>query len=267
MGWITRWRRLAGTLGLIVMASAFVPGPALAADESALATAKKRGRLIVGTKYDFPPYGFVSEKKEVVGLEPDMAREFALYLFGNRDAVEFVEVTSANRVPFLVTNKVDIMIATMTITPERAKLVAFSEPYYNGGMTILVPKDNVDITKMADLAGKRVIVTQGGTNDVIVSKLNPPPAQILKFAHITECFSALIAGRADAFVQDVTILKPFADKNPAFKLAGGLYNDEPWGVGVRKDDAETLEWVNASLKRLKQSGRWDEFVKRWLSGN
>lgn len=257
---------LACAICLGLVSEVLRPVSAAWAQDSALAAAKKRGRLIIGVKYDYPPYGFVSEKKEVVGLEPDMAREFASYLFGSHSAVEFVEVTSANRIPFLATGKIDFILATMTITPERAKTIAFSDPYYNGGITIMVPKDTTDINKMADLSGKRVIVTQGSTSDVAVSKLSPAPRQILKFVHITECFSALQAGRADAFVQDITILKPFADRNPNFKVVGGLYNEEVWGIGLRKDDRETLEWVNASLRRLRESGKFDELVKKWLGG-
>jgi ABC-type amino acid transport substrate-binding protein len=260
----TRRSLITGITALALLGWAAFPAPAGAA-ESAVAAAKQRGRLIVGVKYDYPPYGFVNERKEVVGFEPDMAREFAGYLLGDRNAVELVEVTSANRIPFLVTNKVDIVLATMTITPERAKTIAFSDPYYNGGITILVPADRSDITQMADLKDKRVIVTQGSTSDIAVSKLSPAPRQILKFVHITECFSALQSGRGDAFVQDVTILKPFADRNPGFKLVGGLFNEEVWGIGARKDDQETVAWLNASLKRLRESGKYDELLKRWFA--
>src|SRR5205809_410229 len=100
------------------------------AQQSAVAAAKARGKLMVGVRYDFPPFGFVNEQRQVVGLEIDMTREMAANLLGNRDAVEFVEVSGPTRVPFLVTGKVDIVIAVLSITPERAKTISFSEPYY-----------------------------------------------------------------------------------------------------------------------------------------
>lgn len=262
---MTLVRRAMLTAGIaFVWLLATGPGEAASAQESAVAAAKKRGRLVVGVKFDYPPYGFVNEKKEVVGFEPDMARELAHYLLGDRNAIEFVEVTSANRIPFLVTGKADIILATMTITAERARTIAFSEPYYNGGITILVPDGTSDIREMADLKDKRVIVTQGSTSDVVVSKLSPGPRQIIKLVHITECFSALQGGRGDAFVQDITILKPFADRTPGFKIVGGLYNEEVWGIGARKEDGETVAWVNQSLKRLRESGTYDALLKKWF---
>lgn len=260
---MTRRSTLATVLAFAWLLTAGIPENVLAED-SAVTAAKKRGRLVVGVKFDYPPYGFVNEKKEVVGFEPDMARELAHYLLGDRNAIEFVEVTSANRIPFLVTGKIDIILATMTITAERAKTIAFSDPYYNGGITILVANGNSDIQQMADLKDKRVIVTQGSTSDVVVSKLSPAPRQIIKLVHITECFSALQGSRGDAFVQDVTILKPFADRTPGFKIVGGLYNEEVWGIGARKEDREAIEWVNGSLKRLRESGTYDALLKRWF---
>jgi len=232
-------------------------------DTSAVAAAKKRGRLIVGVKYDFPPFGYVNEQKQVVGFEIDMAREFAASLLGNRDAVELVEVSGPNRIPFLVTGKVDLIIAELTITPERAKTVAFSEPYYTGGYTIMVAKDTGDISTMASLAGKRVGVTRGSTADTIVAKLSPPPQDVLKLEHISELFSAIQAKRVDAVVQDIALLQPFVSKNPGYKLVGGLYNEEGWGIGIRKDDAETVAWVNDALKRMKQFGAMNDLLGRW----
>jgi ABC-type amino acid transport substrate-binding protein len=232
-------------------------------DASGIAAAKKRGKLVVGIKYDFPPMGYVNEQKQVVGFEVDMARELAASLLGNRDAVELVEVSGPNRIPFLVTGKVDLIIAELTITPERAKTVSFSDPYYTGGYTIMVAKETNDISTMPSLAGKRVGVTRGSTADTIVGKLSPAPQDVLKLEHISELFSAIQAKRVDAVVQDVALLQPFVSKNPGYKLVGGLYNEEAWGIGVRKDDAETVAWVNDALKRMKQSGWMNEALRRW----
>lgn len=248
---------LAGAASLVGL-----PEPA-SAQESALAAAKSRGRLIVGVKYDFPPFGFVNEQKQVVGFEIDLAREFARRLLGSPDAVELIEVSGPNRIPFLVTNKVDLVIATMTITPERAKTIDFSAPYYTGGYTIMVGKDNGSIARMADLAGKRVVVTRGSTADTIVSRLSPAPAQILKLEHISELFSAMQAGHVEAAVQDIALMQPFVKRNPGFKLVGGLYNEEAWGIGVRKGDKAALDFVNESLNALRQNGKIDESLARW----
>jgi len=253
----------AGLLLVAALAGVVADGTAQTADSSAIAAAKKRGKLVVGVKYDFPPFGYVNEQKQVVGFEIDMARDFAKALLGSTDAVDLVEVSGPNRIPFLVTNKVDIVIATLSVTPERAKTISFSDPYYTGGYTIMVAKDTSDISTMATLAGKRVGVTRGSTADTIVSKLSPAPAEILKLEHISELFSALQAKRVDAVVQDIALMQPFVSKNPGYKLVGGLYNEEPWAVGIRKDDTETVAWVNDQLKRMKASGALDQMLTKW----
>jgi len=240
---------------------------AQAADsESAVAAAKKRGRLIVGVKYDFPPFGFVDEKRQVVGFEVDIARELAANLLGKPDAVELVEVSGPNRIPFLVTGKVDLVIATLSITPERAKTISFSEPFYTGGYTIMVAKDRSDIKGLSDLSGKRVVMTRGSTAEPLLNKLNPPPQQLLKMEQISELYSVMQTGRADAGVQDIALLQPFVSSHPEYKLVGGLLNEEPWGVGIRKDDRETVKWVNDALEQMRKAGKFDALRKKWGLG-
>jgi polar amino acid transport system substrate-binding protein len=236
---------------------------ATSAQQSAVAAAKARGKLVVGVRYDFPPFGFVDEQRQVVGLEIDMTRELAANLLGNRDALELVEVSGPNRIPFLVTAKVDIVIAALSVTPERAKTVSFSEPYYIGGYTVMTTKDNAEIKDMSSLSGKRVGITRGSTAEAIVAKLEPQPAQIVKLEHISELLSVIQAQRVDAIVQDRALLQPFVSNNPGFKLVGGLYNEEPWAVGIRKDDKETVDWVNSQIGKMKQSGRLDEWLAKW----
>jgi ABC-type amino acid transport substrate-binding protein len=231
--------------------------------DSSVAAAKKRGRLIVGVKYDFPPFGFVDEKRQVVGFEVDIARELAANLLGNRDAVELVEVSGPNRIPFLVTGKVDLVIATLSITPERAKTISFSEPFYTGGYTIMVAKDRGDIKGLSDLSGKRVVMTRGSTAEPLLNKLNPAPQQVLKMEQISELFSVMQTGRADAAVQDIALLQPFVSKHPEYKLVGGLLNEEPWGVGIRKDDRDTIKWVNEALAQMRKEGKFDALLKKW----
>ena len=257
---------LKGLVALFVAAVALaIPHEALAqaAGESAVAAAKKRGKLIVGVKYDFPPFGYVDEQRKVVGFEVDLARELAASLLGNPDAIELVEVSGPNRIPFLVTGKVDLVIATLSITPERAKTISFSEPFYTGGYTIMVPKDRSDIKGLADLSGKRVVLTRGATAEALVNKLEPPPQQVLKMEQISELFAVMQAGRADAALQDIALLQPFVSKHPEYKLVGGLLNEEPWGVGMRKDDVETVKWVNESIAKYRQSGKFDAMLNKW----
>jgi ABC-type amino acid transport substrate-binding protein len=172
-------------------------------------------------------------------------------------------VSGPNRIPFLVTGKVDLVIATLSITPERAKTISFSEPFYTGGYTIMVSKDRSDIKGLPDLSGKRVVMTRGSTADPLIAKLDPPPQQLLKMEQISELYSVMETGRADAAVQDIALLQPFVSKHPRYRLVGGLLNEEPWGVGIRKDDAETVKWVNDSLEQMRKAGEFDALLRKW----
>lgn len=248
----------AALLSVSLLQAAHAQGP----DESAIAAAKQRGKLIVGVKYDYPPFGFVDEKRQVVGFEVDLAHELAKELLGDRNKIDLVEVSGPNRIPFLLSKKVDLVIATLTITPERAKTISFSDPFYTGGYSILTTKSNNDIKGMPDLAGKRVVITRGSTIEPLLAKLSPAP-QILKMELISELYSVMQTGRADAAVQDVGLLKPFVATHPAFKLAGGLLNEEHWGVGMRKGDEETRKFVNGALAKFHKDGQFDAWLRKW----
>src|SRR5207249_3812994 len=108
--------------------------------QSTLETVKKRGKLIAGVKTDFPPFGTVDAAGKNVGFDVDVAHRFAKALFDDEQQVELVAVTSGNRIPFLQSGKIDIIIATVTITDERRQVVEFSEPYFMSGSLLLVPK-------------------------------------------------------------------------------------------------------------------------------
>src|SRR5216117_3062996 len=108
--------------------------------QSTLEIAKKRGKLIAGVKTDFPPFGTIDAAGKNVGFDVDVAHRFARALFNDENQVELVAVTSGNRIPFLQSGKIDIIIATVTITDERREVVAFSEPYFLSGSLLLVPR-------------------------------------------------------------------------------------------------------------------------------
>jgi putative glutamine transport system substrate-binding protein len=85
----------------------------------------------------------------------------------------------------------------------------------------------------------------------------------MKMEQISELYGVMETGRADAAVQDIALLQPFVSKHPQYKLVGGLLNEEPWGVGIRKDDAETVKWVDDSLEQMRKAGKFDALLKKW----
>src|SRR5574344_2126792 len=123
--------------------------------EDTLNEIQQRGKLIVGVKYDTPPFGQKTPRGGVAGFDVDLARAIAREMFGNPNAVEFKQVTAGNRILALNSGQVDMIIATMTITSSRKQIVDFSVPYFYAGQAILVPK-NSEITSIRQLNNKKV---------------------------------------------------------------------------------------------------------------
>ena len=224
---------------------------------------KARGKLLAGVKTDFPPFGFVDEKGVNKGFDVDIAKAIAKELFGKEDAVEFVAVTSGNRIAFLTTNKIDIILASMTITEERKKVIDYSIPYFMSGHLILVHKDS-KIAKYQDLAGKKVATTQGSTGDIVTGEL-VPTADRIKFQHNSESLQALKDRRVEAFVQDDVLLIDLQKRNPELKIVGWPpFRPAPYGLGVRKGDKEWLDFVDAAIAKLKKSGEYQKLWDKWF---
>ena len=245
---------------VLVIVSLLFAGTALA---GTLQDVKARGKLLAGVKTDFPPFGFVDEKGVNKGFDVDIAKALAKELFGKDTAVEFVAVTSANRIPFLTTNKIDIILASMTITEERKKVIDYSIPYFMSGHLLLVHKDS-PVTKYQDLEGRKVSTTQGSTGDIVIGKL-VPKAERVKFQHNSESLKALKDRRTEAFVQDDMLLVDLQKKNPELKIVGWPpFEPAPYGLGVRKGDAEWLAFVDKTLTKMKNSGEYQKLWDAWF---
>lgn len=249
-----KYRRLGGLSSFAIFLFACLAVVPAAADT--LDDVKQRGELIVGVKTDFPPFGSVDSSGKNVGFDVDLAHAFAEALFGDPDKVELVSVTSGNRIPFLQSNKIDIIMATMTITDERAEVVEFSEPYFLSGSLIMVPADS-SIQGVEDLAGKTVAVIQGAVQDTIVEEL-APDAERVKFGKVSEAVLALKTGRADAYVHDDIVILTLAKDNPDLKPVGKPFKPLPYGIAVRKGDTEFINWVDEQMKTMKEDGSFDE---------
>jgi polar amino acid transport system substrate-binding protein len=227
---------------------------------------KARGKLVAGVKTDFPPFGFVDEKGVNKGFDPDIARALAKELFGKEDALELVAVTSANRIPFLTTGKIDIILASMTITEERKKVIDYSNPYFMSGHLLIVHKDS-KIEKVQDLAGKKVSTTMGSTGDMVIGKL-VPTAERIKFQHNSESLQALKDRRTEAFIQDDVLLLDLQKRNPELKIVGWPpFESAPYGLGVRKGDKEWLDFVDATLTKMNKTGEYQKLWDKWFGEN
>ncbi len=247
--------------------SAFAQSPAPAApaeSKSVIPDIKARGKLIVGCKYDVRLFGLNNPlTKRVEGFDADLGRELAKALLGSADKVELVETVSANRIPFLQENKVDMVISTMTITEDRKKQIEMSEPYYIAGQSLLVPKGSA-IKSVKDLDGKTVTTVQGSTSEKNIQAA-APNAKFNLLKSYSECFTALQNGQADAMTTDDIILLGFkATQGDKFELVGGQFTQEPYGVGVKKGNTDLIKFVNDELAKMKKDGRWKAIYDKHL---
>lgn len=248
---------------LLVMLAMLVVGTAVAEAQSTLDAVKKRGKLIAGVKTDFPPFGYVDASGKNLGFDVDVAHLFAKTLFNDENQVELVAVTSGNRIPFLQSGKIDIILATVTITDERRQVVEFSDPYFLSGSLLLVPKAST-VKSLEDLGGKTIAVVQGAIQDKDVEQLQPKASRI-KFGKVSEAMLAVKGGRADAYAHDDVLVLTLVRENADLKAVGQPFMPRPYGIAVRKGDMDFIKWVNGELAKMKRDGTYDRLWKKYFA--
>ena len=210
---------------------------------------KKADKIRIGVFSDKPPFGYVDENGEHQGYDIYLARRLAKDLLGDENKVEFVLVEAASRMEVLESNKVDIVLANFTVTPERAQKVDFAKPYMKVALGVVSP-ENARVTDVTQLRGQKLIVNKGTTADIYFSR-NHPEITLIKYDQNTEAFNALRDGRGAALAHDNTLIFAWIAENPSF-VAGidFLGNLDAIAPAVKKGNGELLDWLNAELAAL-----------------
>ncbi|EAL3843369.1 ABC transporter substrate-binding protein [Campylobacter upsaliensis] len=204
---------------------------------------KNAGVVKIGVFGDKPPFGYVDEKGANQGYDIIFAKRIAKELLGDENKVEFVLVEAANRVEFLKSNKVDIILANFTQTPERAEQVDFALPYMKVALGVAVPKDS-EIKSVEDLKDKTLILNKGTTADAYFTK-NHADIKTLKFDQNTETFAALMDKRGDALAHDNTLLFAWVKERPDYQVViKELGNQDVIAPAVKKGDKELKEFID-----------------------
>ncbi|MEG9544821.1 cysteine ABC transporter substrate-binding protein [Mannheimia sp. HC-2023] len=252
---------LATTLAAFTLTACDNNGSTQAKDS--VAQIKEKGIIRIGVFSDKPPFGYIDANGKNQGFDVEIAKEIANDLLGSPDKVEFVLTEAANRVEYLKSNKVDLVLANFTKTPERAEVVDFAEPYMNVALGVVSPK-NAPITDVKQLEGKTLLVNKGTTADAYFSK-NHPEIQLLKFDHNTETFNALKDGRGVALAHDNALVWAWAKENVDFDVAiGNIGPSEQIAPAVQKDNKALLDFVNKEISELKANGKLKEAYKKTL---
>jgi ABC-type amino acid transport substrate-binding protein len=227
-----------------------------------LEDARRRGSLLVGVKTDFPPFGSIDKAGRIQGFDAAMAQELARALFAEEGRLELVPVTSGSRIPFLYSEWIDVIIATMTITEERRQVLEFSEPYFLSGSLLLVPKDS-PVKGLQDLAQKSVGIIEGATQEKDLATVAPAARRVL-FRKVPEAVQAVKQKRVDAFCQDDVLVLTLAKEDPDLRPAGKPFLPRPYAIAARKGEVRLIRWVNEQLSRMKRDGTYDRLWQKYF---
>lgn len=232
------------------LAATFALGAAAHADT--LADIKQRKKVLIGIDLSFPPFGLLDNKLQPIGSDVAAAKMLAKDLGVD---LQIVQLNGPNRVPYLLTHKVDMVISSFSITPERAKVIDFSVPYSVSESVVMAPK-NVDIKGIAGLAGKRIGVVRGNLQDTLLAPIAPKGTQIVRFDDDAANVVALLSGQVDGIGGSKellpSIIKRSPDKGIEVKASIGII---PHGIGIRKGDDALLAWTNEWVKTNLANGR------------
>lgn len=222
-----------------------------------------RGYLKVGINPNSKPFGYYDENGNIIGYDADLARYIAQYIVKSPNRLEFIPVTPSTRLIKASTGEVDIVISTVTITPQRQEVVDFSIPYDTAGQAILVPSIS-NVGSLSDLAGQNVGVIFGTTAEKNMKNL-VPTAVLFGFRSYPDAYSALKKGQINAITSDDTILSRFAIEDKSVKLLQKRYSREPYGIAFKKGETtvKLKENLDFAIQDMQQKNVIQRLRKKW----
>ena len=254
-----KWRDT--LVGLVLVGALASANPlAQSKTQTTIDTIVKRGRILVGMDVSAPPFAYLDERQKPAGSEVDVATLLAKDL---GVALEIVPTSAANRIPYLMTGRVDMMMGALSILPDRAKLVWFSSPYGSATSVILAPPA-ARIAAVGDLAGKRVAVSRGTYTEQVLAAAAPKTARIVRFDDDSQAMAAMAAGQVDAYgvanVPARVLMKRFPDRKYEIKVTIPPRN---WyAIGVRRGDVDLLQWLNTFIFFRREDGSLPRLYER-----
>lgn len=232
-----------------------------------LANADSKGSMedtyIITTDVTYPPFEYENEKKEKVGIDVDIMKAVAE---DQKFAIEIRALNFNAGLQALGANQVDGMISAMSITQEREETFDFSDPYFEAGTVMAIAKSNNEIKSYDDLDGKTVAVKVGTTGATFVNKLKEEHnIQVNQFEDSATMYEDVVAGHSDAVFDDYPVMAYAIQLGLQLKLPLDAETGDVYGFAVNKgQNAELLEKFNAGLANIKENGKYDEIIDRYL---
>jgi polar amino acid transport system substrate-binding protein len=220
----------------------------------------KTGVVRIAVPLDVPPFGSQNQSREAEGFDVDLANMVAKAL-GVK--LELQQVTGANRIPFLLTDKVDIVISVMGLTPERAKQIMFTAPYADTHLAVFGPK-SIAVKSAADLGTYKVAAAKGTTQELGLSAMNPK-AVIMRTEDDATAAAAYLSGQADLIATNSLIVPDLQKRNPnkEFDLKF-VIRRSPAHMGVRMGEHSLVRWLDSFIFFNMMNGEIDKLHKKWL---
>ena len=240
-----------------------LPSPNALPAGSTMARIKARGRLIAGVSADTLLLGSRNPITGAIeGFDIDMLKAVATAIFGS-PKLELRVISSAQRIPVLQNNSVDIVARNMTINCDRWNNIAFSTEYYQAGQKVMVPL-NSTTQRLSDLSGKRVCAPAASTS-LDALRQYPDVVAVPADTH-TGCLVLFQEGKVDAITGDDTVLAGLAAQDPYAKVTkAAAFTKEPYGLGMNKDAKDLVQFVNAVLEKMRTDGQWKASYDHWLA--
>ena len=225
------------------------------------AEVRSRGRWQIGVKCDTPPMGYEDTNGNHKGYDIEVAKQFARWAFGNADRVEYSCVTTASRIPTLLSKRVDIIIATITWTAEREQQIDFSPPYYGAVGKLLVPNSATVGTLASWMRGKKIASTSGSIyNRWISNCFKETSFQVI--ASPSAGVLAVKNRQVDAFMYDDSFVVGVAANDRELKMSSHRFLNVPWGIGIRKGETAMRRWVNTAVNGMAARNMFWPIMRR-----
>lgn len=213
--------------------------------------------LVMGTNAGFKPFEY-REGDEIVGFDVDLAREIAKSM-GKELKIE--DMAFDGLLPALDSGQIDMVVAGMSMTPDRAQNALFSDSYYSAAQRLVVKRGS-DIKNRHHLTGRKIGVQLGTTGDTLASKITG--ARVSQFPTAPSVLQELQAGGVEVVILDDAPAAQYVANFPELEVLPGSLSDEQYAIAIKKDNHQLLEKVNQVISEMKQDGRYDQLMQKYF---